>query len=98
LNPRDLPEPEKLEIFSCSFCGFESVKVTECQNCVGAHLHTKDMAIGRIERPGNEEFCYDQQSIWPSFIYVKCTTRSIDGAVYQLVSRRPKSRAGVAKV
>lgn len=89
--------PEKLEIFACKYCGREWPEYGHAVNCENSHLHVADMEIGHIEKPGNEDFCYDQQTRWPSFIYIRCKSKSIDGAVYQLVSRARRSRS-IAKV
>jgi hypothetical protein len=83
---------ERLEIFSCRFCGAEFAKKGEAENCEKSHLHINDMKLNMVTNPGDDTFCYDSRRIWPTFIRISCTTRSIDGAVYQLVGTRRKSR------
>lgn len=90
--------PEKLEMFSCKFCGAEFQKETEALNCERSHLHMADMKLSHVDKPSNDKFCYEPRSIWPAFIRIGCTTRGIDGAVYQLVgtSRRVQPPKGQA--
>lgn len=90
--------PDKLEIYSCKFCGAEFAfarGANEVMNCEHGHLHMKDIALDIIMKPGDDLFCYQPRSIWPTFIRVKCTSRAIEPAVYQLVgSRRKHGRTG----
>lgn len=90
--------PEQLHIFSCRYCGFESENFQECVSCENSHLHIKDLKLGHIEKPANDQFCYDVQSRWPTFIHIQCQTKSIDGLVYQLVGSIKRKGAGIAKV
>ena len=77
--------PEKLEVFRCQFCGMEYAREGDAENCEKTHLHIPDMELGHIEKPANDDFCYMPQTWWPTFIYLKCTSRSLQGAYYQLV-------------
>jgi hypothetical protein len=58
------------------------------------------MQIGRIEKPGNDDFCYVPQNPFPTFIYVKRLDKSLEGAVYQLAStvrrRKEPPRGGLS--
>lgn len=82
---------EELKIYSCKFCGNEYVERGEAENCEKHHLHIEDMALDIIEKPADDEFCYQPQSIWPTFIRIKIPGKSIDPKVYMLVSpRRPR--------
>jgi len=82
--------PEKLEVWSCKFCGAEFHSVLQAENCEKSHLHIADLKLGVIATPGNDKFCYEPRSIWPDFLRISCTTKSIDGAVYQLVGTSKK--------
>ena len=82
--------PEKLEVWSCKFCGAEFHSVLQAENCEKSHLHIADLKLGVIATPGNDRFCYEPRSIWPAFLRISCTTKSIDGAVYQLVGTSKK--------
>ena len=103
--------PEKIEVWACKYCGCEFDSTYKAQNCENAHLHVKDMKLGQIRTPGNDKYCYEPQSRWPTFMTVGCTSQSIDAATYILVgsSRRlavpkgttdddvpPKAKAGGA--
>jgi len=83
---------EELKIFSCKFCGGESVSRGEVESCERAHLHIKDLALDIIVQPDNDEFCYEPGNIWPTFIRIKVPDKSIDPKVYRLVS--PRRRRG----
>lgn len=84
--------PNELKIYSCKFCGFESASRNECVNCENSHLHAPDLAVGRVEKPSDSESCYDPQSIWPTFLYIKSVTKAIDGCVYRLVKTSKANR------
>jgi hypothetical protein len=77
--------PEKIEVWSCKYCGTEYDSVYKAQNCEGTHLHVADMKLGHIQQPGNDKYCYEPQSKWPTFLTVRCQTKSHDPAVYVLV-------------
>lgn len=82
--------PERMQIYSCKFCGaeFEGIRgENEALNCEGMHLHIEDMELDIILAPGNDQFCYDMQSRWPTFIRIRSKSRAIEPAVYQLHRR-----------
>jgi hypothetical protein len=83
--------PEHLEVWSCKFCGKEMTTKNYAKNCEGGHLHVDDLAIGRIEQAAGDNFCYTPQSRWPKLLYIKCSTKAIDGKVYRLVDDKPRA-------
>lgn len=91
---------EELKVYVCKYCGQEFGDIRgkgEAENCEKSHLHVADLKLNHIQVPTNDEFCYEPQALWPTFIQIGCTSRAIDGKTYQLVDtvrRRVKPPAG----
>jgi hypothetical protein len=97
-DPRDHLKPEKLSVFACRGCGAEFLTSNEALNCQRGHLLTDDIRLAQIEGTPGSQFCYEPQQIWPTFIRVSCSTRAIDGKVYQLVDTVGKGRKRVLPI